>query len=822
MKLSGLRIALVGPLAPPSGGMASQTAQLAELLRADGASVQLIQVNAPYWPGWVARVRGLRAALRLPAYLARLWTVATSVDLFHVMANSGWSWHLYAAPAIYIARMRGKAVVLNYQDGQADEFFARRTRLVSASLKRTDAIIVPSSHLAQVFEKYGFATQIVSNVIDLARFTPTAPARKTGSSSLLLVAHNLEAICDNASALRAFAIVRQACTDARLIVAGSGSGLAALEDLARQLGLAGTVQFTGQVENAALAGLYQACDVVLNPSLVGDMPISVLEALACAVPVVSTIAGGISVLLEDDVTALLVAPNDPPAMAQAVLSLLRDRAKATRIGAAGCAHVRQYGWNQVAPRLLAQYRRVLQTPRPGVYTKLVSALLFPLHEKFKRHASVTLLQQMNMSQWWSAARLEQWQLTRLRALLTHVQEHVPYYRDLFARIGFNAGQVQSLADLARLPLLGKGEIRAAGDAFKSVRARDLMRCNTGGSGGESLIFFIGKERISHDVAAKWRAMRWWGVDIGDREVVAWGAPLELKAQDRMRNVRDRVLRSKLLPAFDMSAAKLDCFVERIRSTRPRMLFGYPSALSHIARHARARNIALNGLGIRVACVTSERLYDTQRELIGATFGCRVANGYGGRAAGFIAHECPEGGMHITAEDIIVEIVDAQGQPVPVGTTGAIVVTHLGTGDFPFIRYATGDVGALDSKPCPCGRGLPLLKCIEGRSTDVVVARDGTRMHGLALVCILHDLPQVRSFKIIQESMNLTRVLLVALPLLDEHAREQIVRQFRARLGAEVDIVIDEVANIAPEASGKFRYVISKVASAQGWPARLQR
>jgi phenylacetate-CoA ligase len=813
MRLSGLRIALVGPLAPPSGGMANQTAQLAELLRADGAAVQLIQVNAPYWPAWVARVRGLRAALRLPAYLARLWTVAAAVDLFHVMANSGWSWHLHAAPAIWIARLRGKAVVLNYRGGQADEFFARRPRLVSASMKRADAILVPSPYLAQVFEKYGFPTQIVPNVIDLARFAPAAPARKSGSAPLLLVARNLEAIYDNASALHAFAIVRQAWPDARLIVAGSGSELAALEELARQLGLAGAVQFAGRVENAAMAGLYQACDVVLNPSLADNMPISVLEALACAVPVVSTNVGGIPALLEDGVTALLVAPNDPPAMAQAVLSLLRDPAKATRMGAAGCAHVRQFGWNQVAPRLLAQYRRVLQTPRPGLYTRLVSALLFPLHERFKRHASVTLLRHMERSQWWSAQRLEQWQLTRLRALLTHVQAHVPYYRDLFARLGFHAGQVQSLADLARLPLLGKGEIRAAGDAFKSVQARELMRCNTGGSSGQPLIFFIGKERISHDVAAKWRATRWWGVDIGDREVVVWGSPIELKAQDRVRMLRDRLLRSTLLPAFEMSAAKLDRFVERIRRTRPRMLFGYPSALSHIARHARARNIALNGLGIRVACVTSERLYDEQRDLIGATFGCRVANGYGGRDAGFIAHECPEGGMHITAEDIIVEIVDARGRPVPVGTTGSIVVTHLATGDFPFIRYATGDVGALDSKPCPCGRGLPLLKSIEGRNTDFVVARDGTVMHGLALVYILRDLPQVRAFKIIQESVHLTRVLLVALPLLDECAREKIVSQFRARLGAGVEIVIDEVADIAPEASGKFRYVVSKVVPA---------
>jgi phenylacetate-CoA ligase len=192
------------------------------------------------------------------------------------------------------------------------------------------------------------------------------------------------------------------------------------------------------------------------------------------------------------------------------------------------------------------------------------------------------------------------------------------------------------------------------------------------------------------------------------------------------------------------------------------------------------------------------------------FTAPVANGYGGRDAGFIAHECPEGGLHITAEDVIVEILDARGQPVPAGENGAIVITHLASRDFPLIRYATGDVGALDPHPCPCGRGLPLLQRVEGRVTDFVVAHDGTVMHGLALIYILRDLPQVRAFKIIQESLDCTRVLLVSVDGLPPALRLSIITQFRARLGATVDVVIEEVAAIPAEASGKHRYVISKV------------
>lgn len=446
-----------------------------------------------------------------------------------------------------------------------------------------------------------------------------------------------------------------------------------------------------------------------------------------------------------------------------------------------------------------------------LYTSLISSALFPLHERLKRHHSPALRRQMEESQWWPAERLQALQLARLRQLLTHAEAKVPYYRKLFAEIGFKAGDVRSINDLSRLPFLDKAAIRANTDALKSEDAENLARFNTGGSSGEPLIFYIGKERVSHDVAAKWRATRWWNVDIGDREIVVWGSPIELGAQDGMRALRDKLLRTRLLPAFEMSEQKVDAFLDEIRRVRPKMLFGYPSALSHFARHAKAKGLRMDDLGIRVAFVTSERLYDDQQRQISETFGCPVANGYGGRDSGFIAHACPAGGMHITAEDIIIEIVDPQGTPVPAGESGEIVVTHLATRDFPFIRYRTGDIGALDTQPCSCGRGLPLLKEIQGRSTDFLVAKNGTVMHGLALIYILRDLPEVRAFKIVQESLNLTRVLLVPETELGAALVEQIKQGFKARLGQEVEIMVEEVTQIPAEASGKFRYVISKVA-----------
>lgn len=444
------------------------------------------------------------------------------------------------------------------------------------------------------------------------------------------------------------------------------------------------------------------------------------------------------------------------------------------------------------------------------YTKIVSGALFPLQERLKGHTTVGALRKLEESQWWTPERLHRLQLARLRSLISSAYAQVPYFRDLMRANGFGPKDVLGLEDLRRFPPLTKADIRANTESLKARGSRALARFNTGGSSGEPLVFYIGKARISHDVAAKWRATRWWDVDIGDREIVVWGSPIELSGQDMVRGLRDRILRTRLLPAFEMSERNLDGFVAEIRRFRPRMLFGYPSSLSLIAAHARKRGQPMNDLGIRVAFVTSERLYDHQRETIEEIFACPVANGYGGRDAGFIAHACPEGRLHITAEDIIVEVVDRDGYVQPAGEPGEILITHLATGDFPFIRYRTGDVGVLSDEPCPCGRGLPVLKDIQGRTTDFVVAKDGTVMHGLALIYVLRDVPGIEKFKILQESLDYTRIQLVLSDAFDQTRLQGIERDIKARLGQEVRVQLDPVSDIPAERSGKYRYVVSNV------------
>ncbi len=446
----------------------------------------------------------------------------------------------------------------------------------------------------------------------------------------------------------------------------------------------------------------------------------------------------------------------------------------------------------------------------GLYTKFCANVIFPVHEALKKHDTVRIHKEMEQSQWLSAEAIKDLQLVSLKSFLIDVQQHVPYYRELFQQLDFEPAAIKYLADLSRLPLTGKADIRAHTEQLKADDAAGLARFNTGGSSGEPLIFYIGNKRVSHDVAAKWRATRWWDVDIGDPEIVIWGSPIELGTQDKIKLIRDKLLRTLLLPAFEMSPTKLDGFIKQIRSMRPKMLFGYPSALAHIASHAEKTGQVLNDLGIKVAFVTSERLYDHQRQKIEQAFACPVANGYGGRDAGFIAHQCPSGNMHLTAEDIIVEIIDNQGNVLPVGESGEIVVTHLATRDFPFIRYRTGDVGVLSNETCACGRGLPLLKEIQGRATDFVVAKDGTVLHGLALIYILRDLPGVDSFKITQYDLQNTTVQIVAGAEYEKSSEQAIEQVFKKRLGSDVVVKFEYVTEIAKEKSGKFRYVISHV------------
>lgn len=340
--------------------MANQCEQLVRLLREEGLEVGLVRTNTPYRPAWVGRLPVIRAGFRLLPYLFRLWSAASRAEVMHILANSGWAWHLLAAPAIVIGRAHGTAIIVNYRGGNADRFFSSAPRYVFSLLKKANLRVTPSAFLLRVFVRYGMDAEVIPNIIDLSRFTPVM-SRAFGDAPHLIVTRNLEPIYDIPMAIRAFACIRAIFPQARLTIAGSGPELGRLQALVTERGLEGSVTFPGRIENADIPKLYNSADCLLNPSTVDNMPISLLEAFASGVPVVSTNAGGIPDMAQQGVSALLVPVGDDAAMADAAIRVLREPDLAAKLRQASLNEASRYAWPQVRALWLNAYSRVATT-----------------------------------------------------------------------------------------------------------------------------------------------------------------------------------------------------------------------------------------------------------------------------------------------------------------------------------------------------------------------------------------------------------------------------------------------------------------------------
>jgi phenylacetate-CoA ligase len=330
---------------------------------------------------------------------------------------------------------------------------------------------------------------------------------------------------------------------------------------------------------------------------------------------------------------------------------------------------------------------------------------------------------------------------------------------------------------------------------------------TGGSSGEPLIFHFGRERQAADAAGRLRARRWWGVEPGEREVYLWGAPVELNRTDRIKTLRDRLVNQLLLNAFAMSPARMDEYLRAIETWNPRAIYGYASSLALLAAHAEARGSRPRVPALRVVSSTGEPLFPHQRELIERLFGVPVSVEYGARDAGLMALESPDGVLLQMSETHLIEVLDDAGNPVE---EGEAVITSLVSAAQPFIRYRTGDVVRRCGRADPGGRGLDVLDAVVGRQTDFIVAADGRIMHALALIYVLRAIPGVAQFKLIQHAAERLEVQVVPDARWGEAAGAAVVRGLRARLGQDVAIDLRLLDAIAPEASGKHRYVVSHV------------
>jgi len=361
------RIALVAPWPPPLGGMSVQARGLAGALRAAGTRVEVVRTNARLGP--IARIKFLRGVVNLAVFLTRLvWTVPR-VDVLHVLAASGLTFFVFSAPAIVLGRLTGRRVIVNYRGGLADDFLAARGRWVRPFLRRAHRLVVPSGYLEGIFRRAGYAPEIVPNYVDVDRFTgDPAPAPKPEpepepepeQGPRIVVTRNLEPIYNVRVAIDATARIRERHPNAELWIAGTGSERAALEARARELGIADAVRFLGRVPNEEIPALYRGAAIALNPTNVDNMPISVLEAFAAGVPVVSTRAGGVPFIVEDEVSGLLADVGDADGLARACVRILDSADLANALRAAGRAASERYRLSAVVEAWRACYREAVR------------------------------------------------------------------------------------------------------------------------------------------------------------------------------------------------------------------------------------------------------------------------------------------------------------------------------------------------------------------------------------------------------------------------------------------------------------------------------
>jgi glycosyltransferase involved in cell wall biosynthesis len=347
------RIALIAASLEILGGHCVQARLLADKLQSEGYAVTFIPIN-PHFPRgleWLRRYPYVRTVLNQALYLPSLLRLR-GVDVVHVFSASYWSFLLAPVPAILAARGLGKRTVLHYHSGEAEDHLAKWGALVHPWLRLVDEIVVPSVYLRNVFARHGYRTRVIPNVVDTSRFRyrERSPLRPH-----LLSTRNLETYYRVDNTLEAFALLKARYPKATLTIAGYGSEEGRLRRLAASLGRDG-ICFVGRVSPEDIPGLYGEADIFVNSSVVDNQPITVLEAFASGLPVVSTGTGDISAMVRDGETGLIVPPKDPAAMAKAVTSLLENQDRAVRMARHAREEIeQQYTWPRVCEEWATVY-----------------------------------------------------------------------------------------------------------------------------------------------------------------------------------------------------------------------------------------------------------------------------------------------------------------------------------------------------------------------------------------------------------------------------------------------------------------------------------
>ncbi|HYS06125.1 MAG TPA: hypothetical protein VEW47_13110 [Candidatus Dormibacteraeota bacterium] len=415
------------------------------------------------------------------------------------------------------------------------------------------------------------------------------------------------------------------------------------------------------------------------------------------------------------------------------------------------------------------------------------------------------------SQWWGPEDLGAHQDQALAGLVAHCYETVPFYRKVMEDRGLRPADVTTRRDLHKLPIISKDTIRRDPAAFlaRGVKAGDLKESPTSGTTGASFTVLWDRDTDVLWNALLWRHRSWSGFRFGARYATLLGrvvVPLRQSGPPFWR--WNRPWNQILFSSFHLKADNIGAYVDAMRGFKIRALECYPSTGYILARFLEDRGEALP---LEHVVTSSETLLPIQRDLMERVFQTKVLDYYGMSEAVLFAGECGRGtGGHLSAEIGIAEVVDERGEPVPAGCHGRLLGSGLVNRAMPLLRYEIGDVSALRTERCPCGRGLPLLDPVTTKAEDIVIAPDGRLISSSTLTHPFKPLARVEKSQIVQEAIDRLLIRIVPRTGYGEEDTRHLLREMQRRVGPDMRIRVEIVDDIPPGRSGKYRWVVSKI------------
>lgn len=366
-----LRILIVGPSLDILGGQSVQAARMLSRLQEEPSfDMGFLPIN-PRLPGVLRKLQSIKYVRTLVTsihYVLSLLARVHKYDVIHVFSASYFSFVLAPTPAILVGRLYGKKVLLNYHSGEAEDHLQRWRRTAIPTIRLVDSVVVPSIYLKKVFASFGLPTKAIFNLIetDKFHFRVRPPLRPVFLSN-----RNLEIHYGVDRVLHAFGIIQKSFPEATLTVAGDGSQREALKRLAAELDLE-HVSFVGQVAPSRIAEYYDAADIYLNGSEIDNQPLSLLEAFACGLPIVTTDAGGIPDIVSDRETGFLVPRGNYQLLAERAIDLLNNPALAQELSQNANRECRKYSWPVLRDAWMNLYNELASEQRYSADPKLES------------------------------------------------------------------------------------------------------------------------------------------------------------------------------------------------------------------------------------------------------------------------------------------------------------------------------------------------------------------------------------------------------------------------------------------------------------------